>query len=310
MEATRGAIEVDAVLVSGATGFVGARLVARLVADGRRVAAVVRAGSDATALRAAGVAIVVDDGTAEGLARAVAEIRPATVFHLAAKFTAIHTTADVDALVAANVAFGARLAEAASRAGATRFVTAGTSWQVDETGAERANSLYAATKAGFEAILGHYAANEGMRALSLRLYDTWGPGDTRRKLLPLLLSAHASGTHLGLSPGDQRLDLVHVDDVVEGFLVAEARLAAAPAGTFERFALRSGRDVSVKELVAIMEKVSGRPMPVAFGERPYRVGEVMAPSPGEILPGWRARIGLEEGLAALIGGDACSTAKP
>jgi nucleoside-diphosphate-sugar epimerase len=310
MEATRGAIEGDAVLVSGATGFVGARLVARLVADGRRVAAVVRAGSDATALRAAGVAIVVDDGTAEGLARAVAEIRPATVFHLAAKFTAIHTTADVDALVAANVAFGARLAEAAARAGATRFVTAGTSWQVDEDGEERANSLYAATKAAFEAILGHYAANEGMRALSLRLYDTWGPGDTRRKLLPLLLSAHASGTHLGLSPGDQRLDLVHVDDVVEGFLVAEARLAAAPAGTFERFALRSGRDVSVKELVAIMEKVSGRAMPVAFGERPYRVGEVMAPSPGEILPGWRARIGLEDGLAALIGGDACSTAKP
>ncbi len=309
MEGTRGATEEDAVLVSGATGFVGARLLARLVADGRRVAAVVRPGSDRTALEAAGVAIVVDDGTAEGLARAVAEIRPTTVFHLAAKFTAIHATADVDGLIEANVAFGARLAEAASRAGTTRFVTAGTSWQVDEAGAERANSLYAATKAAFEAILGHYAANEGMRALSLRLYDTWGPGDTRRKLLPLLLSARASGAHLGLSPGDQRLDLVHVDDVVEGFLAAEARLTAAPAGTFERFALRSGRAVSVKELVAILEQVSGRPMPVAFGERPYRVGEVMAPSPGEILPGWRARIGLEEGLAALIGGDACSTAK-
>ncbi|MCE1236229.1 MAG: NAD(P)-dependent oxidoreductase [Hyphomicrobiales bacterium] len=289
-------------LVSGATGFIGAHLVRRLLGLGRRMVAVTRGTSDVAALRAAGVDVLVDPGDAAGLAAAVAEVRPATVFHLAAKFVALHAVGDVDALVASNLGFATRLVEAAVGAGCRRIVAAGTSWQVAANGEERPNSLYAATKAAFETILTHYAEADGAKVVTLRLYDTYGPGDVRRKLLPLLLSALSSGERLGLSPGEQRLDLVHVDDVVEAFLVAERRTAAGEAGRVERFAVRSGRAVSVRELVAILETVSGRAMPVTFGERPYRVGEVMAPAPGEILPGWRARIELEDGLSALIGG--------
>lgn len=302
MSGTGDAASEGTALVSGATGFVGAHLVRRLRAEGRRVVAVARRTSDVDGLAARGVEVVVDPGETEALAAVVAEVRPASVFHLAAKFVALHAPRDVDDLVAGNLGLATRLAEAAVRAGCRRLVVAGTSWQVAPDGAERPNSLYAATKAAFEAILAHYAANDGAKVVALRLYDTYGPGDTRRKLLPLLLAALASGERLGLSPGEQRLDLVHVEDVVDAFLLAERRAAAGGAGLFERFAVRSGRSVSVRELVAILEAASGRAMPVVFGERPYRVGEVMTPSPGEILPGWRARIGLEDGLSALIGG--------
>lgn len=296
----------ETVIVSGATGFVGSATVRRLVASGRRVAAVARAQSDVAALTAAGVAVVIDDGTAAGLAAAVAPLQPRTALHLAARFVAEHTVEQVDDLVAANLAFATRFAEATTRAGCRRFVAAGTSWQLDARGAERPVSLYAATKAAFEAILAHYAAADGVKVACLRFYDTYGPGDRRRKLLGLLLGALASGERLGLSPGDQRIDLVHVEDVVDALLVAEARLAAAEAGRFERFAVASGRAPTIKELVGVLETVAGRRLPVVFGERPYRRFEVMAPAPGEILPGWRARISLEEGLSAMIGGAACS----
>lgn len=287
-------------LVSGATGFVGGHLVRRLRAEGRRVVAVTRGTSAVAGLAAGGVEVVVDPGDTEGLAAAIAGCRPTTVFHLAAKFVARHVPGDVDDLVVSNLGFATRLAEAAIQSGCRRFVAAGTSWRSAPDGTERPNSLYAATKAAFETILMHYAEADGAKVVALQLYETYGPDDGRRKLLPLLLSALASGERLGLSPGEQRLDFVHVDDVVEAFLVAERRAAANDAGRFERFAVRSGRAVSVRELVAILEAVSGRTMPVGFGERPYRAGEVMAPAPGEILPGWHARVGLEVGLAAQI----------
>lgn len=296
----------ETVVVSGATGFVGTALTRRLVAAGRRVVAVVRPTSDVAGLRALGLEPLVDAGRAEALTEALAPFGPRTVFHLAARFVAEHRTSDVDDLVATNLGFSTRLAEAATRAGCRRFVAAGTSWQIDASGAERPVSLYAATKAAFEAILSHYAAADGVRVAALRFHDTYGPGDPRRKLLALLLGALASGDRLGLSPGEQRIDLVHVEDVVEALLVAEGRLDAAEAGTFERFAVASGRAVSIRELVGILERVAGRPLPVVFGERPYRRFEVMEPSPGAVLPGWRARISLEEGLSQMIGGAACS----
>ncbi len=243
-----------------------------------------------------------DDASATVLAEKIAKIKPKTVFHLAGKFIARHNTEDVDDLVASNLGFATRVAEAAVRAGCQRMIVAGTSWQVDQFGREAPNSLYAATKAAFEAILAHYAATDGLRVMSLRLYDTFGADDPRGKLLSLLLSTLASGSHLGLSPGDQRIDLVHVEDVVEAFLVAETRLIATEHGGFERFTVRSGQPISIKELVAMLEQLSGRKMAVAFGERPYRKGEAMEPAPGEILPDWRVKIGLKEGLAALVRG--------
>lgn len=287
-------------LVTGATGFIGGRLARRLAADGRSVVALARPGSDTTALAADGIAVIRDDGTAAGLAVAVTKCAPTVIFHLAAHFVARHTTADVDALVAANLALPTRLAEAAVAAGGPPVVTAGTAWQLDDDGSERPHGLYAAMKQAAETIFAHYAATDGLKVACLRLYETWGPADPRRKLLPLLLSTLTSGETLALSPGEQRLDFVHVDDVVGAFLHAETRLCAAEPGRFERFAVRSGRPVSIRDLVAIVERIAGRSPPVTFGVRPYRPDEIMTPPPGEILPGWEARISWEDGLPALL----------
>lgn len=287
-------------LVTGATGYLGGRLARRLLAVGRRVVVLARLGADTSALEADGIAVIRDDGSTAGLAAAVAACAPQSVFHLAARFVARHTIADVDDLVASNLGLPTRLAEATVAAGCRVFVTAGTAWQLDADGHERPHGLYAAMKQAAESIYAHYAASDGLKVACLRLYETWGPADPRRKLLPLLLSTLRSGETLALSPGEQRLDFVHVDDVIAAFLHAEARLHAAEPGRFERFSVRTGRPVSIRELVAHIERAAGRPLPVAFGARPYRPDEIMFPPPGEILPGWQARISWDEGLAPLV----------
>jgi nucleoside-diphosphate-sugar epimerase len=147
-----------------------------------------------------------------------------------------------------------------------------------------------------------YAAFAPLRAVTLKLFDTYGPADRRRKLLTLLLEASERGERLAMSPGEQRIDLLHVDDAVAAFAAAAARLDELADGTHECYALGSGRRPTLKELVALLAG-AGAPVEVEWGGRPYREREVMEPwSGGQPLPGWQPRIRLEDGLAALVSG--------
>jgi nucleoside-diphosphate-sugar epimerase len=287
-------------VVTGATGFLGGALAAHLAAAGHEVACVVRPGSDRAALPA-GVAVAEHDGTAAGMRAIVAGARPETVFHLASLFLAEHRPDDVDALVTSNVAFGTQLAEACAQHGVGRLVNAGTSWQSFEGPGYRPVNLYAATKQAFEDVLAYYADATPLRAITLRLFDTYGPSDPRRKLLRILRDAVRTGEPLAMSPGEQLLDLVHVDDVVAAFAAAADRLAAGAVAGHEVYGVSSGERLTLRELVALVGEVAGRPLEVEFGGRPYRAREVMRPwEPGAALPGWAPRVGLREGLAGYL----------
>jgi hypothetical protein len=59
----------------------------------------------------------------------------------------------------------------------------------------------------------------------LELCDTYGPGDTWRKLIPLMLEAERTGKPMAMVPAETLIDLVHVDDAVEAFAVGGKRAA-------------------------------------------------------------------------------------
>src|SRR5690606_8610300 len=97
-----------------------------------------------------------------------------------------------------------------------------------------------------------------------------------------------------LSPGEQKIDLLHVRDVVDAFVIAASR--ARPAGV-EEFYLRAPERLRLRELVERFSRETGRVVSAEFGKRPYRAREVMEPwDEGEVLPGWSPRVGLGEGL--------------
>lgn len=292
-------------VVTGATGFLGSRLCRRLARDGWRVRIVARPGSDAAALDAlAPDAVLRHDGSTEALVAWMREARPDVVFHLASLFVAQHETRDVLPLVETNLAFATQVAEATARAGVTRLVNAGTSWQSFEDVDRNPVCLYAATKEAFEDVLAYYVAAEGLRVVTLRLFDTYGPGDPRPKLFRLLGRAAGSAEPVAMSPGEQRLDLVFVDDAVEAFAVAAERLLREEARGHERYALSSGAPIRLRDLVDLYGRLSGRPLPIAWGERPYRRREVMVPwRTGATLPGWAPRVGLEEGIRRVLAGE-------
>lgn len=276
-------------LVTGATGYIGEKLCESLLEVGWSVHVITRpSGGELSAKLRKRVFSHNYDDTFESLVTAVSTSQPNVVFHLASLFIAEHRTEQVPDLIASNVLFGTQLAEACVRKGVGCFVNTGTSWQHYHTDAYSPVCLYAATKQAFEDILDFYADAFDLNVITLKISDTYGPDDRRPKLVNLLLKVAETGELLGMSPGEQQIDLVHIDDVVSAFSLAATRLIAGEnQRKHERYAVSTGQPVSVCELVRLISEVTDKKLNVVFGNRPYRPREVMrAWKSCDWLPGW------------------------
>ena len=287
------------VLVTGASGFVGSHTARALLAHGHTVGAVVRPHAPLDSLDERTDRLV-HDGSTEQLHELAERFRPDVAIHLASCFVAEHQPSDIDSLIDANLRFGCQLLDALSRLRVMRFVNIGTSWEHFRSDAYNPASLYAATKKAFQDLCAFYADSDGMRIVTLKLHDTYGPGDARPKLLSLLQSMCRSGGELKLSPGAQLVNFTHVDDVVEAIRVAIARTAGLATGTMESFAVRGPEQMTLRDLVELFAEVSGTTLNVNWGARPYRAREVMTPWLGEPLPGWFAQVRLKDGFRRLL----------
>jgi nucleoside-diphosphate-sugar epimerase len=290
-------------LITGAGGFIGARLARRLLSEGWAVDLLARP-STAIADDLSAAANHRFDGTTGELIAVMEATRPDVVFHLASLYLAEHKPADLEPLVASNVLLTGQLAEAMTvtlPVGSARLISTGTAWQHYRGSGYVPVNLYAATKQAGDDLLRYYIDARNLSSITLKLFDTFGHGDTRRKLVQLLMDAASSGQRLGMSPGEQIMDISHVDDVVDAFVVAGHRLLVAVNPLDESYFV-SGERLRVRDLVPIVELATGRRLDVVFGERPYRAREVMEPVlpiEGQRLPGWIPRRFLADMLPTL-----------
>ena len=285
-------------LVTGASGFIGSHLTRRLISDAWDVHVVVRPKTDLYLLSDVADRLTIHrhDGTTQQMVDLLTETRPDTVFHLASLFLASHDHDDVSSLINSNVLFGTQVVEAMVAGGCTKLVNTGTTWQHFESSSYRPVCLYAATKQAFESVLAYYCDAANINVTTLKLPDTYGEGDPRRKLIQLLASAARTGSTLEMSAGEQLIDIVHVDDVVEAYLAAVRLLDSGQRG-HTSYQVSSGKPLDLRSLVAAYELANATKVPVRWGARDYRDREVMTPwDEGEPIPGWHPRVPLNEGL--------------
>jgi nucleoside-diphosphate-sugar epimerase len=293
------------VLVTGATGFVGGHLVKRLLKERHEVHVLVRPTTD--------LALFGDDldrivshrhhGTTEGMVELVRNVQPDAVIHLASLFLGEHQPGDVDDLIASNVLLSTQLAEAMAANEVQLLINVGTSWQHHEDGDYNPVNLYAATKQAYRSILRYYIETANLKVINLELFDTYGPNDQRGKLFALLDRLRTSGDTLAMSPGDQQLDPVYIDDVSEAFITA-LKLLRSDVVHEVTYSVRSQNPIKLKDLVKTYEDATSSTLNIEWGGRPYRDREVMVPwSRGETLPGWSSTVTLQEGIKRILDSD-------
>lgn len=287
------------ILVTGATGFIGTNLTRELRKE-HSLFVLAQFEGDSEKLELPGI-VMSDD--IQRLADYIRTNEIEGVIHLASLYLTVHAPEQVKDLVSSNVYFGTAVLEAASIAGCVKwFLNTGSIWQNYNTRGMEYNpvNLYAATKQAFIDMAKYYSDVFGIRFCTLKLCDTYGPNDTRKKIFKLFKDYSESGETLKMSPGEQLIDLLYITDITAGFTQL-AHLLASGIKLKDEYVLSSGRQIPLKELANIFTEVSGRKLNIEWGGRPYRDREVMIPWKGEVVPGWEAKVKVEEGITKFLG---------
>jgi len=294
------------VLVTGASGFVGANLTRRLLRDGHEVHLLLRNKSNPWRLADIGGDVQVHETDVEDRNKVrllVANISPEWVFHLAA-YGAYPAQADGDRMVSTNLGGCLAMLDACIEAAVGAFVQTGSSSEygyLDHAASEnefiQPNSTYAVTKAAATYYCQLKARQSGIHAVTARLYSIYGPFEETSRLIPVLL-VHAMHGRLPrlVSPRIAR-DFVYVDDAVEALLaIAEASHVARGSVYNVCSGVQSTLATAVADVRALMN-IASEPQWSSMPERSWDT-ETWLGSPEAIARDihWHTRTSFRSGL--------------
>jgi UDP-glucose 4-epimerase len=309
------------VVVTGAAGYVGSVVTELLCDAGHDVAAWddLRSGHRAAVdPRARFTRLDLTDR--EAVRAAMGAERPAAVVHLAAEALVDVSLSDPGRFYRANLVGGLNLLDAMVEAGSTRLIfssTASTYGQpesspITEDMAGNPCNSYGESKWAFERALRWYETAHGLEHLSFRYFNACGAtrahGEDHRPethIIPRLLATAQGrhdvfrlfGTDRASPDGTCVRDYVHVVDIAAAHVQALGRIGAVPSGAFN---LGLGRGYSNREVIAAVEKVTGRRVPVE--PAPRRPGDpdtlIADPAKSRRVLGWAPRFPDLESMVA------------
>jgi nucleoside-diphosphate-sugar epimerase len=261
------------ILVTGATGFIGTHLVGSLLESGHNVAILKRSESGLKGLEPVHekIHIFISD-TYKDICLGIKEFAPDAVVHLAALYLNQHKLEHIVDLINSNIVFGTHVLEAMTENGITRFLNIGTRWQHLKNKRYNPANLYSATKEAFKDILVYYEI-KGIKYKTIELGDTYGIGDTRKKIMELLISACQKKGKLDLTPGEQILDLTAVDDI-GAYVVTNID---SPVFFDNTTVSISGAVIKLHDLGVMIEKEFKTEKLFNWGGKSYRENEAMEP---------------------------------
>lgn len=304
------------VLVTGGGGFIGSRLCERLVQSGATVRAFVRYTSRAEIglLRFLEPDILKKIEIIRGDLRDFSAVAQALrgvdiVFHLGALISIPYSYVHPVETVQTNLLGTLNILEACRKSGAKLVHTStsevyGTALRVpiDEDHPLQGQSPYSASKIGADKLVESYFRSFGLPTVTVRPFNTYGPGQSTRAVIPTIITQALAGGVVRLGNLDAIRDFTYLDDTVEGFLLT----AQADTWNGETYNLGSGEEISIGAIAALIFRLMGKQAEIQLEKSRLR------PEKSEVLRlisdnrkaklelGWQPTVGMEEGLQRTI----------
>lgn len=305
------------VLITGAGGFIGSHLTELLVAQGARVRAVVHYNGRGDL----GNLALVDPDVQRQVDVVLSDVRDRTamrkavegcdvVFHLAALIGIPYSYQAPQSYIDVNIVGTLNLLEACRDVGVARMVHTSTSETygtaqyvpIDEKHPLHAQSPYAATKVGADQLAYSYFASFGTPVVTVRPFNTYGPRQSMRAVIPTIIAQALAGDRLKLGSLTPVRDFLYVRDTARGFIAA----ATADNVLGEVLNLGTGTGVTVGDVVDRVAKRLGKKLHVTTSDdrvRPEK-SEVLqllcSAEKSKKLTGWTPTVDLDTGLAETI----------
>ena len=289
------------ILLTGATGFVGTNFVLNLHKK-YEIIALVRNTSDISKIEKF-CKIYRYDESIESIEKVFESEDIDGVVHTASLVLGgKNEYSSLKELIKANIEFPSLLLEAIYKNPVKFFINTSSSFEYANSNEYKPTNFYAATKRAFYDISKYYSCVLDTIFVHLLLFDNYGENDTRAKLFNLWKNLDKS---LNMSKGEQKIDISHIDDVVNGFDILIQLCLDKQVKNNQIYTVENKR-YTLKELAQLFENISGKKLDIKWGALPYRENEIFEPvsaknSPELMkLPNYKAKISLEQGIKMMI----------
>jgi len=297
------------VLVTGATGFIGSHLLERLTQiGGHDLCAMQRHATGDDLVNAEGSAKIVSCDLCDRAAvrKAVRELQPEAVFHLASISPVSYSYDHPNAVLEANLTGTVNLAEACLREAPRfeHFLFASTSEVFGngplpkrEDTPQAPNSPYSVSKHAAEKYLQYMWQAYRFPTTILRPFNTYGRRDNANYLVERMLVQMLSGDTVKLGDPTPERDLLYIQDHVDAYMKC---FANPQASIGDVFVFGTGEKISVRALADRMRAVTGFRGEILWNTIPRRPLDIQSvycdASKAKSILGWEARVSLDEGL--------------
>jgi NAD dependent epimerase/dehydratase len=318
---------VTRAFVTGAGGFIASHLIERLITDGTEVRALVRY----TSRRDVGNLNDFSPGMRDALDIRFGSLLDGdfvrqciegcdVVLHLGASISVPYSYVAPREVVQANVDGTLNVLSGAMAAGTPRVVQLSSSEvygtaqyvPIDEAHPLHPQSPYAASKVGADKLAEAFHLSFGLPVVIARPFNTYGPRQSLRAVIPTVISQALAGDELELGSMTPTRDFVYVADTVDGLV----RLARLDGEEGETFNIATGTDVSVGGVVELVSDLVGRPLHVRTQDERVRPENsevhrlIGANDKLRSATGWSPSTPLRDGLQRVIDWMSERAAKP
>ena len=262
------------ILITGSTGFVGRHLTSHLLGDGHQVLELTRDINKSAGIFGNQTIKFDLKASQEEMDSCVKNFQPEVCIHLASYLTSSDSFVDAKKLIETNITFLVSVLESLKNVNLKLFINTGTFAEYfNGDGVLDPAYLYAATKSASRYFVDYYSKRASYNYVTVVPYTIYGAKDSQKKIIDIIVDSLGNSTPLDLSPGEQVLDFIHINDVVCFYSDLIANIEAVKNKTI--FPLGTGVGHNLKQLTAIVEELSDKKASINWGGKPYRSSDVM-----------------------------------